>query len=429
MKKSYWGALLALLLVGTMLFGCVAATAAPAGSGSRVGRSGSSDTSTTGAGATAEADTTAMAQASNELNWKLYNELFSDKDNTFYSSYSIESCFAMMDAGAKNNTKKQMEQVLGIKDIDTFLQQYNAYRSKDRADTCKLNVANGLWINTNKLDKKSVNQQYIANMQKYMGAKVKAEPFTAATGREITAFVNQATEGFMPDYKSIVKDSNAMDLLNAIYFDGKWRTPFSPDDTYKQDFYGTKKTKKTDMMHLYGKRFQYYEGQQFRAVNLPYKGDMVMTLILPTGSNNKGVASSWKKLSAKDKDAFLDSLDKSGSKKITELALPKFKDDITETRLPDVMQKLGMTDAFTGRADFSGIANSLCIENVNHRAKVEVNEQGTKAAAVTEANMMMTSAAPVREEIINFICDHPFLYLIRDRTNGLVLFTGVMNQI
>lgn len=415
MKKSYWGALLALLLVGTMLFGCVAATAAPAGS-------------KTGAGAP-EDDTSAMAQASNELNWKLYDQLFSKSDNTFYSSYSIESCFAMMDAGAKNNTKKQMEQVLGIKDIDTFLQQYNTYRSKDRADTCKLNVANGLWINTNILDKNSVNQQYIANMQKYMGAKVKAEPFTSATGREITAFVNKATDGFMPDYKSTVKNSNAMDLLNAIYFDGKWNTPFSTDNTYKQDFYGTKKTKKTDMMHLYGKRFQYYSGAKFRAVNLPYKGDMVMTLILPTDSSSKSVADSWKQVPAKERDAFLTSLDQSGSKKITELALPKFKDDITETRLPAVMQKLGMTDAFNGSADFSGIAKRLCIENVNHRAKVEVNEQGTKAAAVTEANMMMTSVAPVREEIINFICDHPFLYLIRDRTNGLVLFTGVMNQI
>lgn len=408
MKKSYWRVLLAVLLVGTMLFGCVAATAAPAADA---------------------ADTSAMAQASNELNWKLYNELMSTTKNTFYSSYSIESCFAMVDAGAKNNTKKQMEKVLGIKDIDTFLKQYNTYRNKKRSDTCKLNVANGLWINTNILDKNSVNQTYIANMKKYMGARVTAEPFTNATSQEITRFVRETTEGFMPDYQSTVNPASSMDLLNCIYFDGKWQTPFDESDTIKQEFYGTQSTRKVDMMHLYGKRFQYYGEDKFRAVNLPYKdGDMEMTLILPADSKAKNVAASWKKLSPKQRDEFLKSLDNSGVKKITELALPKFKDDITEGRLASVMQKLGMTDAFGPKADFSGIAKELCIESVNHRAKVEVDEKGTKAAAVTEINMLTTTAVRVPEEIINFICDHPFIYLIRDKSNGMVLFTGVMNQ-
>lgn len=407
MKQSYWRAILAILLTATMLFGCVSAMAAEA-----------------------EVDTSAMAQASNELNWKLYNELVSEKDNTFYSAYSIESCFAMVDAGAKGNTKKQMEKVLGIKDIDEFLQQYNAYRTQNRSDTCKLNVANGLWLNTNILKKDSVNDKYIADMKKYMGARVKAEPFTEATNGEITRFVNEATEGFMPDYKATVQNSSAMDLLNCIYFDGKWATPFDPSDTYDQEFKGTKSTKKTDMMHLYGKRFQYYAGQKFRAVNLPYKdGDIVLTLILPTGSSDTKVAASWKALSAEERDEFLKNLDGAGHRKITELALPKFKDDITEGRLPEVMKKLGMKDAFTDKADFTGIAEDLCIENVNHRAKVEVDEQGTKAAAVTEINMMATTAMPTPEEIINFICDHPFLYLIRDLSNGTVLFTGVMNQV
>ncbi len=375
-------------------------------------------------------ETSAVADSVNALNWKLYDKM-AGSDNLFYSAYSIDSVLAMLDAGAKGNTKKQMDTVLNIKNIDTFLNQYQTYRGTNTSENCKLNTANGIFVNSNLLGSNDVNKSYINKMEKTMGAKVKAEPFNNKTKAEIKQFVNRATEGFMPDYESILTPDNAMDLINAVYFDGKWEVPFTEDNTYKETFHGKSSSDKVDMMHLSDKYFRYVEDAKFKAIELPYKdGTIVMDIILPAGENTKNdVADTWKKTSAKDRDAFLKTLDDSYRTKIHRLTIPKFEYDKTTETLPSVLKSLGMADAFSNKADFTGIAPGLAIDNINHRAKIQVDENGTKAAAVTEATMRLTSAAPMPEVYINFIADHPFLYLIRDRSNGMVLFTGVMNNL
>lgn len=405
--KKIWSTVLALLLALTTLVVCTGSASA----------------------ASAAADSAAVADGVNALNWKLYDAMIGE-NNTFYSAYSIESAFAMMDAGAKGRTKKQMEKVLGIKDIDKFLKQYQAYISQKQSGVSTLKTANGIWMNTNKISMDSVNPTYVSNMKKYMGATVKAEPFTNATSGEITGFVNKATDGYMSDYKSIIKPTYTMDLLNCIYFDGKWEEPFDPKNTTSKEFFGKDRMFRVNTMRLNNKYFQYYDNGKFNALNLPYKdSNYVMTLVLPDGgTEDKSVAEQWRSTSHADRDKFLKALDGAGYEKINTLSLPRFHQDITESGLPGIMKKLGMTDSFIGGvADFSGIAKDLYIDNVNHRAKIDVDEQGTKAAAVTEIGVMTTSMAPQPQRIINFICNHPYLYFIRDTSNGMVLFTGVMN--
>lgn len=382
------------------------------------------------AGTAKQADTSAVSQSVNELNWKLFDKM-TGEDNLFYSAYSIDSAFAMMDAGAKNNTKKQMEKVLGISDIDAFLDQYNAYRTKKMPSTCKLNTANGIWINTDKIPRNGINKGYQLKMKTKMGATVKAEPFTDNTGREVTQFVNKATEGFLPDYKSIVTPDMVMDLVNAVYFYGEWEKPFDTNDTNKQMFYGNSKPKRVDMMHAYNNKYRYLDNGTFKAIQLPYQdGKIVMDVILPSGNGRaNNVADLWTKTSAKNREAFLQNLDGARMEKIRTLALPKIELDQTTDSLPQILQSLGMTDAFGGNADFTGIAPNLYIDSVRHRAKVSVDEKGTKAAAVTEIAVGLTAMAPEEERYIDFIADHPFIFVIRDQSNGAELFTGAIHNL
>ncbi len=382
------------------------------------------------AGTAKQADTSAVSQSVNELNWKLFDKM-TGEDNLFYSAYSIDSAFAMMDAGAKNNTKKQMEKVLGISDIDAFLDQYNAYRTKKMPSTCKLNTANGIWINTDKIPRNGINKGYQLKMKTKVGATVKAEPFTDNTGREVTQFVNKATEGFLPDYKSIVTPDMVMDLVNAVYFYGEWEKPFDTNDTNKQMFYGNSKPKRVDMMHAYNNKYRYLDNGTFKAIQLPYQdGKIVMDVILPSGNGRaNNVADLWTKTSAKNREAFLQNLDGARMEKIRTLALPKIELDQTTDSLPQILQSLGMTDAFGGNADFTGIAPNLYIDSVRHRAKVSVDEKGTKAAAVTEIAVGLTAMAPEEERYIDFIADHPFIFVIRDQSNGAELFTGAIHNL
>lgn len=382
------------------------------------------------AGTAKQADTSAVSQSVNELNWKLFDKM-TGEDNLFYSAYSIDSAFAMMDAGAKNNTKKQMEKVLGISDIDAFLDQYNAYRTKKMPRTCKLNTANGIWINTDKIPINGINKGYQLKMKTKMGATVKAEPFTDNTSREVTQFVNKTTKGFLPDYQSIVTPDMVMDLVNAVYFYGEWEKPFDTNDTNKQMFYGNSKPKRVDMMHAYNNEYRYLDNGTFKAIQLPYQdGKIVMDVILPSGNGRaNNVADLWTKTSAKNREAFLQNLDGARMEKIRTLALPKIELDQTTDSLPQILQSLGMTDAFGGNADFTGIAPNLYIDSVRHRAKFSVDEKGTKAAAVTEIAVGLTAMAPEEERYIDFIADHPFIFVIRDQSNGAELFTGAIHNL
>lgn len=382
------------------------------------------------AGTAKQADTSAVSQSVNELNWKLFDKM-TGEDNLFYSAYSIDSAFAMMDAGAKNNTKKQMEKVLGISDIDAFLDQYNAYRTKKMPRTCKLNTANGIWINTDKIPRNGINKGYQLKMKTKMGATVKAEPFTDNTSREVTQFVNKTTKGFLPDYQSIVTPDKVMDLVNAVYFYGEWETPFDTNDTNKQMFYGNAKPKRVEMMHAYNNEYRYLDNGTFKAIQLPYQdGKIVMDVILPSGNGRAtNVADLWTRTAAKDREAFLKNLDGARMEKIRTLALPKIELDQTTDSLPKILQSLGMTDAFGGNADFTGIAPNLYIDSVRHRAKVSVDEKGTKAAAVTEFAVSLTALEPEEERYIDFIADHPFIFVIRDQSNGAELFTGAIHNL
>jgi serpin B len=207
-----------------------------------------------------------------------------------------------------------------------------------------------------------------------------------------------------------------MYLINAIYFKGDWAQQFDRKNTFESKFQaGNGSTDKIMMMNRKGK-VQYGQGDNYQVVRLPYgNGKVAMYCVLPT----KDMAI----------DEFITTLDADRWQAIKEsiaerdevvLQLPRFKLEYGIKNLNQSLTTLGMGEAFTENADFSGIRNDVCISKVLHKAIIEVNEEGSEAAAATAVEMTVTGMP----EPLAFIADRPFLFLIVDEETGTILFMG-----
>jgi len=216
-----------------------------------------------------------------------------------------------------------------------------------------------------------------------------------------------------------VNSMTRMILVNAIYFKGDWLHAFNPEQTETAPFQTLENgTVEVPMMKLAKTRFAYGENDCFQTLELPYKGEEVsMLLILPTMTNGL----------AHIKECFapgnLEACTKGMRQREVNVFLPRFKVESTFASLKRNLAALGLTDAFNSQlANFSGISNqSLLIDDVVHKAFVEVNEEGTEAAAATGI-IMRTTSMPAPPKI--FRADHPFVFLIRENQSGKILFMG-----
>jgi serpin B len=211
-----------------------------------------------------------------------------------------------------------------------------------------------------------------------------------------------------------------MVLTNAIYFKSNWAEQFEKSATRDGPFHLAAGGDVTAAMMHQQHRMNYMEGDRFQMVEIPYLGHQFSMLVfLPREVT--GLAEFEKTLNADDLDKWL----KSVRFRKVELFLPRFK-TTSQFSLSTVLKAMGMTDAFSpGTADFSGMttAEKMFISEVIHKAYVDVNEEGTEAAAATAVAMLGT-AMPRPEEPVVFKADHPFVYLIRHRMTGSILFVG-----
>lgn len=379
-----------------------------------------------------EAELKAAVQGNNAFALELYAKLKGDENverqggNIFFSPYSISTALAMTYAGARGETEKQMAETLhfslGQERLHSALGALEKrLNAGGKRRTYQLAVANALWGQKGY----GFREEFLRLVKDSYGAGLNEVNFAndaEKARRVINKWVADKTREKIKDLiKPGVLDSlTRLVLTNAIYFKGDWARKFKEENTGDAPFYVTKKqTQEVPMMYQKG-RFNYVEEDGVLILELPYKGeDLSMVVLLPKVD---GLAELEESLTAKQLEEWLGRLHR------CEVAvyLPKFK-MTSEFSLAKILAGMGMGDAFSlPPADFSGMTGEkdLFISHVLHKAFVEVNEEGTEAAAATAVPMTLGSPMPVPV----FRADHPFVFIIRDNRTGGILFMGrVMN--
>ena len=366
-----------------------------------------------------------IVDANNQFAFELYakfNEQSKD-NNIFYSPYSILTALTMTYEGARGKTAEEMRSVLHIpEDPDArrpnFASIYNDINNKDKP--YKLSTANALWAQK---DYRFL-EEYTQCVEKYFGGKVTNLDFAGASEQSrqtINKWVEDQTNNKIKDLipPGLLNAYTRLVLTNAIYFKGTWVKQFDEKDTREEDFttsFG--KTTKVPMMRLTGQdvRFKYAKIDEMQVLEMPYSGDeLSMLIILPKAEDLAGVEESL------SLEVLADWQDMLYEQRV-DIFIPKFKFE-TKYFIAEDLKEMGMPTAFGSTADFSGMdgTKALFIQNVVHQAFVEVNEEGTEAAAATGVVMGITSARPITPV---FRADHPFIFMIINNSTGNILFMG-----
>jgi len=367
-----------------------------------------------------------VVTGNNEFSFSLYDEINNEAANVFFSPYSISSALAMTYNGAREKTKEEMADVMNFnKNEESLSKNFSALNSHITNLTSKkiqLNIANSIWGQQDY----GFEKRFLELNNKYYGAGVKEVNFKEnykSIRKDINKWVENKTQEKITDLikSNMLDPMTRMVLVNAIYFNGKWAFPFKEEDTYEDVFYIYSECKtKTNFMERQVS-LKYYEDDLAQVVEIPYSGkSLSMMVILP--KERYGM----EQLEHQLNENLYHSYQKSMKTKKVKLTLPKFK--ITDDfELNEPLKNLGMESAFGKNADFSGMTGKkdLYISNVVHKSFVEVNEEGTEAAAATGVVMRKTSVNMDKKE---FKADHPFVFFIKDNEHDTILFMGrIMN--
>lgn len=372
-------------------------------------------------------DERAVANGSNEFAADLYARLSSGKStNLFFSPYSISVALAMTYAGAEGQTEAQMAKVLHFALPEAKLHQafsglQKRLTSNGDSSAFQLRVANRLWGQNDFHFLPTFLQVTSDNY----GAELGQVDFkqTEAARKTINAWVEEQTDDKIRDLLApgVLDASTRLVLTNAIYFKARWEEQFSKSVTKDAPFHLVGHKQVTVPMMHQQHRFQYGETSSVQILELPYAGyeGLCMLILLPKKID--GLSDLEKVLTSENLHKWSAGL----KSRQVDLYLPKFK-MTSEFELGDVLKLMGMSLAFSDKADFTGMSTQepLLISAVIHKAFVDVNEEGTEAAAATAVGLRLAAALPQPEEPVEFRADHPFVFLIRDNRTQAVLFLG-----
>lgn len=363
-----------------------------------------------------------LAKSGNEFGLRLFQSLSNSApdSNVFISPLSVAMALGMAYNGADGTTKEAMENTLGLTGLS--LEEINqSYQSLIELLTkldhkVKFEIANSIWYR----EDFAVEQEFLDVNQIYFDAEVAALNFSSPDATQvINEWVNDKTNGKIEKIVSAIPDYMVMYLVNAIYFKGTWTYRFDPARTQDGQFYREDGSTAPCRLMNQTAGFDYFSNQACVGVDMPYgKEKFSMTVLMPRG--NTDINTLIMGLTPKTWDEWMAGF----SGREIGVWLPKFKLGYAET-LNDALTALGMGIAFTPAADFTKINQSggLLIDEVKHKTYVEVNEEGTEAAAVTSIGIGIVSEPP------NITFDHPYLYVIRERQSGTILFIGKMMDV
>jgi len=349
--------------------------------------------------------------------FKQLNEEDSEQ-SVFISPLSIATALTMTYQGAGSTTKEAMAQTLYYEDMEMEVlnESYkNLLRHLQQVDNkIELNSNNSIWIR----EGEAIKKEFIDTNEEAYDAQVAELDFSRqdAAGR-INRWIDEATKGKINRMlKPPISPEVVMYLINAIYFKGEWAEQFDKKNTFNTEFYAGNGNKTNVMMMSKKGEVEYAQGNDYKAIKQDYgDGKISMYLVLPNQGMpvNDFIAGmtpdTWQ--SIKDSLSLSDDV---------LVRIPRFKLEYGIRNLNDSLSALGMSEAFSGEADFSGIREGIFISRVLHKAMIEVNEEGSEAAAATVVEMKESAV----ENPKTFIADRPFVFIIEDNELGTVLFMG-----
>ena len=364
-----------------------------------------------------------VAEANNSFSLALYPYLKQSEKNLFFSPFSIFTALSMVYAGAKNLTEKQMAETMHYnteqEDLHPLIQQLTEQLIDTR--DVDINIANALWV---QLGYKLLNKYMFVINRSYNGQVYELDfQKSSEACSKINSWVSEQTREKIPNIinENMLQQDPKLILINAIYFKCKWASVFSRKSTKKGDFTLISGEKISALFMYQKNNYDYLEEEHFRVIKMVYKAPRFKLLVfLPKKFD--GISKLEENLS---KIRIEEIYPRLVDQKIR-LFLPRFKFE-TSYELQDHMKNLGMADAFTNAADFSGITDhpdGLKLDSIVHKTFVEVNESGTEAAAATMVRMLAGSAFPPPEEPIEFRVDRPFIFMIYDALTKNILFMG-----
>jgi len=370
--------------------------------------------------------------ANNKFSLDLYSKLIENEgnqDNLFFSPYSIFTAFAMAYNGADGNTAKQIKDVFYFPE-DNVLNSNSAaiYTNLNkRGKEYELRTGNALWTQKDY----SFLDEYKNNIEKYFGGKAADLDFINDTENSrltINGFIEDQTNNKIKELipSGILSPMTKLVITNAIYFKGDWEYEFDKQETRDLDFkISPEQTIKVPTMVMVSKEedFNYLDNKDLQILELPYKDNEVsMLILLPKGD----LASLESNLTLEKLDSWKNEMKETS---LTNIHIPKFELDIKYTNIKEDFNEMGIIDAFNYNADFSKMngLHDLYISNVIHQAYIKVDEKGTEAAAATSISI---NGKGIANELLTFIADHPFIFIIQEKQTGQILFMGrIINPI
>lgn len=370
--------------------------------------------------------TPALGTANNKFGFDMYKALLQQKGIVFFSPYSIFTALQMTADGAKGATATEMRQTLYSKDdLDCIYADINKSQERYKsllASGDSIHVANSLWIqNTFPIDTLFVNK--VTDTYQASISEMDFIKNTEGSRKAINDWVEQQTNKRIKDLLApgTVSRETKIVLVNTIWLKAKWLFPFDPRNTKDEIFHTADKDLKVPFMHN-TRAVNYAEDETMQAIELPYKSQKISLLVfLPEEGNEIEFA---KKIDAGQLTKWI------GDMKMqrTAISLPKFKLN-SSFNLNEVLKQSGMPTAFSNKADFSGISTThLEISDVIHKAFIEVDEDGTEAAAATAVTVMTRSIATPSVPAKVFKADRPFVFFLYDKEAKTILFMGKVEK-
>jgi serpin B len=376
-----------------------------------------------------------FSTASNAFAADLFGQLRSQDGNLCISPLSVSTAIAMTAAGARGNTATQMLSVLHWTLPADRLSADSAALTKMVAPVAAagdasphaaqrkapiVRICNSLWGASGI----AYEQPFETALQRDFGAELHMLDFAAdpeAARKQIDTWASDATNKRIPNAMPAgsIKKSTRLVLVDAVYFKASWADEFKIRSTHELPFHRDGAADATVPMMHQELRLNYTENEHLQMVEIPYIGDFSMVVLLPKKVDG------LKEVESEISADTIKPLVSSPTYRMVDLSVPKFKMH-GRYELKKSLAVMGMTDACSPAADFSGITTSerLMIDAVSHSTFIAVDEHGTEAAAVTSITMMPTSVFQRPEQPVVFRADHPFLFIIRQNETGAILFMG-----